>query len=205
MPTLDASPTLFVPGVRELQEPRQELRHPPGYCSPAPTRARTAAAPPVPPGRGPATRWWALDLTFVVEAPLQLAGVARRQGDGCHLGVPRRRVRADLLKAGQLTDRLAGVPHQRVALLPHPRPVVLRLELDRRRDAQVGRNVAGALPLLLQDKWRSPVQRQQRGAFRLPAPADYEGFQQGLRLLAGIEKATALGAVQPLVALYTIP
>jgi len=62
---------------------------------------------------------------------------------------------------------------------------------------KAGRDVAGALPFLLQDKRRRPVavQRQQRGRFRLPAPTDDQGLQQGMRLLAGIQEGAVLGAV----------
>ena len=89
-----------------------------------------------------------------------------------------------------------------MTLLPHPRPVVLRLELDRGRDGEVGRRVAGALPLLLVDEpglasllrrdrqippflrriWRSGGSEQW---IAIPPPAHHQRLQQVLHLPAG--------------------
>jgi hypothetical protein len=68
------------------------------------------------------------------------------------LGVPLGGVGADPRQPGQLLDPPASLAQQVVALVPHSWPVVLGLEVDGRRNGEVGGRVARALPLVLQHK-----------------------------------------------------
>ena len=91
--------------------------------------------------------------------------------------------------------RLAG---QGMAAPAHLRPVVRRLIVDGCRHRQVRRRVTGGLPLVevheLALAWRLII----------PAKADDQGFQPGLRRGPSVEKRCPLGSAHPLVARHDV-
>ena len=88
---------------------------------------------------------------IVIQPPLEFACIAGWQGKCCHLHVPCFRIRTEGLQTSQRANGLPCAAQELVAPLLYLRPIVLGLELNGRWHRQIGSNVTGAVPFLLQD------------------------------------------------------